>query len=409
MKNRYQDLEYLLFVGFIPLKTRIGGVNFVFKSLNEIEYDQVKMMSGIEEDPLYNLNFHINYLFYSIYMVNGINILKNRFESYSEIADILRTYPNFIIKHIFKSIDELVKRAEKCVRLIEPYSYESTSRYNWTCNRHHSLNDIKSTGIPGTEYLSLNQFQKYWILLNRREDSKERFDQEYSLFKFLASFTDSKAVRKVDGVDKNREEEEKKRRERIRVIGTPEEAQYLSGPSETAEDLVAALNKQMAGEKDEHDLYIEEYEKSLRFEMLKQMQEMKKRREERHKVLSEETPLKTARPISPEEMAERIQKSLRDKDSVKVHDYRDNESKGKFLQMSNVDDDVVIKETNLMSEEDYSRLIKDDLFNGLAPNSNRAEELRMEYEKQQKRLAFKYGFDSDDSQSSLDFPNLRKG
>ena len=68
--ERYKDLENLLFKGFIPYKVGIGGVNFVFKSINDLEYEQLQLMSGLEGEPSYNVNFHINYLYFSLYMIS---------------------------------------------------------------------------------------------------------------------------------------------------------------------------------------------------------------------------------------------------------------------------------------------------------------------------------------------------
>ena len=398
-KKRYKDLESLLYTGFITLKIKIGNVNFILKTISDFEYDYVKMISGVEKDPFYNYNFHINYLFHSIFMVNGLNLLNLSDNLKYEVKNYLKKLPSKIIQVIFDNLDILSKKMNECVRLVEPYFLENDSRYNWKFRKNFFLNSPSLTGVNNSNLLGLNQFQKFWIVLNINEDSKELFEEKYTLTKFLASFTDPKAVRKVEASDKVRKEEEEKRKERLRVIGTEEEVKFLSGPTDTRDGIIEELEKQMSGKKDAHDLAIEEYEKSLRLGMLKQMQEVKKIRDRRKKelVLEEE-----ARAISPEEMAERL--AQRNNRTTPIVDPSENYTKAKFLQMSNVSDEDILKEEKIMTSEEYRELINDDLFKGMhQTEEDRAEE---EYRKEQNRLANMYEPDEMDSLSK-DFPNLR--
>ncbi len=402
--DRYKDLEDLIYKGFLHRQVSVGGVNFVFKSISDLEYDQVKIMSGIEnKNPYYNKNFHINYFFYSLYLVNGVNILEKRDDLYEDIFDIVKLYPNVLITKIFSTFSDFVARQNNSLKFIEPYSYEEISRYHWLYRRKISLNDIKVTGIRGSERLGLNQFQKYWSILNYREDQKEVFDENYNLTKFLASFSDPKSVKKIDASDKARKEEEKERRIRIKAIGTPEERKYITGPTDTRDGIIAELEKQMRGEKDAHDLAIEEYEKELRGNMLQQMHDLKRMQEDRKK--NNEVPIDETRPITPEEMAERMRLS-RERSDRKVF-YRENsEAASKLLSMSNITDEDVIRDTGIITKDAYNQIINDDFIKQIRdiPEKIKSEE---EYKKQQRKLAFQHGLDIE-GQESLDFPNLRK-
>jgi len=404
MMERYRDLEQILFKGFIPKKVNIGGIDFVFKSLNDLEYDNVHIMSGLKGNPHYVSKFHLNYLFFSIYMINGINLLENRFSHYHEITETFKSFPYFIIKKIFNYLDDLTNKLGKCSNLVESYSFEPLSRYSWAAIKNVPLNSTSQTSILGTDILGLNQFQKYWVVLNIREDQKESFEEKYSLFKFLASFTDSKAVKKIEASDNARKEEEKERRKRIIATGTDEEKLYLSGETHTVSGLVSELNKQIKGEKDEHDKYIENYEKSLRENMLSQMQVMEKMRQERNK--RSEDLLDQARPISREEMVERIRKNKEKSPINTFYEQTDSDMRSKFLQMSSVTNEDVIKENKMMSEEEYQKLINSDLFKAVHNPEQEKKDIEEEYKKQQKILAYKYGLD-DDIEKELNFPHLR--
>jgi hypothetical protein len=406
MKKRYRDLEHLLFKGFIPFKVQVNGLNLVLKTVSDLEYERIKLMSGLENDPQYVSFFNINYLFYSIFMIDGLNILGKREENYSDFIDVLKQFPNCFFKCFSLILEDLTKRQNNCIIQVEQYVYENESRYNWEFKKNLILNSLNSTSIQGTDLLGINQFQKYWAILNIREDNKIKFKENYSLAKFLASFQDPKALRKIEQLDKNREEEEEKRKERIRVMGTAEEIKYLSDPSDTREGIVEALEKQMRGEKDDHDLFIEEYEKRMRMDMLKKINDMNKVREMRNKQLEDIG--EEVRAISKDELIERLEKIKKRKENAIQHSEFSPEQSSKFYQMSNIKDSDLIREENFISEEDYRKLLGDEDYKKVSGLSEAdSKRIEQEYLKQQKTIAAKYGFD-EESEIDLDFPHLKR-
>lgn len=412
-KNRYKDLEDLLYLGFIPCQVRIGDIDFVFKSISDLEYRKTVLMSGIKGTPQYTNKFHHNYLYHSLYMVNGESVLDKRDSYHGEIINVFKTFPSFIFSKVFKTLDSLSLRLNNCVNLVEPYSYEHESRYSWISKRNTILNSYQQTGIRGTDELGLNQFQKYWTVLNIREDSKEAFDEKYSLIKFLASFTDPKAVRKIDGQDKAKKEEEEKKRERIKITGTEEENLRYNDPTATREGIITELEKQMRGDKDDHDRAIEDLEKKLRSDMLKQMQELKSMQDERKR---DETIIDEARPISREEMLNRISKN---KNSPRVFMRSIDENESKYMEMSNVRTEDVLEESGL-TRKGYNSLVDNEMFKGTHKHVEEKDDVKVKegtyvsdtngsmssYLSEQKRLASQIGIDDEDT-TNFDFPNLR--
>jgi hypothetical protein len=405
MSKKYLKLEDLLYRGFVALKVRVGNANFVFKNINHFEYDLVTLKSGLKEDPEYLSNFYCNYLFYSIYMIDGINMLTRREEIYSEYFDLFKSFPAIFFKKIFDDIEVLNDETTRCLKLVEPYSYETESRYNWEYKKNTPLNSPTQTGILGTDLLGLNQFQSYWTVLNIREDKKETFESNYSLVKFLASFENSKEVRKIDGLDKARREDEEKRRTKIRMQGTDHEdkVQHINKADDGTEAILEELERQIKGtDKDDHDKAIEEYESSLRKSMLNHMNELRRVREEqKNRVdrISEET-----RVISPEELAERMKK-FRERNTQPVYArFVENSEGDKLMQMSNVTDDDVLNHGDSISTEDYDKLVDDEVFRSFNAGSKykRKEMVTQEYERQQRTLAEKYG------DGNIDFPNLKR-
>lgn len=399
IENRYADLEDILYKGFIPYSVMVRNTHFVFKSVTDVEFDKIVLMSGLKEPKhKYTFNFHINFLYHSIYLINGVNFLKNRNDHYLDFLDIVKKMPSRFVSTVFQKLEDLAERQNLCSKIAEAYFYENTSRYTWLSKKGYLLNDPISTGIEGSEHLGLNQFQKYWSVFNIREDQKERFDENYSLFKFLASFTDSKSVKKIEALDDKKKEEESDRRERIKEYGSdPEEytKNHLSGPTDTAEQLVASLNRQIKGEKDKHDLAIEQYETKLREDMYKQMQSLKQMRDDRHR--NEDYLVEEAHSISQEDMMKRIKRN-ESKPKFYLSD-EDSENRTKYLDMSNVTDKDVISKNNLMSTDDFNNLVKDEMFLGKHNPINDVEE---EYLQQQKKLA-----ELGDFSEETNFPNLR--
>lgn len=399
--DKYKDLEDVLYKGFIPLPVKVGELNFVFKSVTDVEYDKVVLMSGLKEPKhLYTHRFHLNFLYHSIYLINGHNFLLSREENYDDFISLIKSFPSKFIYSIFEKLEKLAERQNECTNLTDAYFYENISRYSWMTKKGYLLNDPISTSIAGTENIGLNQFQKYWTVYNLREDQREAFEEKYSLAKFLASFTDSKSVKKVDAADKKRKEEEESKRKRIIEYGNdPEEyaKHHLSGPIDTAEQLVDSLNRQIRGEKDEHDRAIEQYESKLREDMYTQMKSLKTMRDTRAKEASyfvDET-----RPISAEEMAKRI-KNLENKPKIYLSDF-ESDDRTKYLEMSNVSDKDVIEKNNLMSKDEFNELVSDELFSG---KHNRIDSVEEDYLYQQKKLAESSDFEEEEA----NFPNLRK-
>jgi hypothetical protein len=236
------------------------------------------------------------------------------------------------------------------------------------------------------ENCGLNDYQKFWISLNIREDQRDKFEDDYQLAKFSASFWDPKAVKKIDNMDKVKREEEQERRKKIKTIGTAYERPY--DPTSTREGIIEELEKQMQGIKDEHDLAVEEHERRMRLNMLKQMSELKQMQEERKKTFVE---MEEARPISHAEMQERIKK-IKSREPIAFNMDIKSESRDKFLQMTNIKEDdlekEIEKENNVMSEKDVDK----------------------EYKAQQKKLAYLMGLDDEDNEKNEipNFPNLRR-
>ena len=109
-KKKYFFLEDLLFKGFIPLKIKIGDLDFVFKTINDEEYTRIILMSGFEDSPKYRYKYYLNYLFLSIYMINGQSILHQRDGSYDDILEFFKSLPMPFLHKLMGSLEVLMKK-----------------------------------------------------------------------------------------------------------------------------------------------------------------------------------------------------------------------------------------------------------------------------------------------------------
>jgi hypothetical protein len=118
-------------------------------------------MSGIKNSPTHDYYYYLNYLFFSIFMIDGKNILKHRENLQYEIIKVFKESPSSFSHAILNRLNLLTERMNTASKLIEAYGYENSSRYSWTIKKKLPLNDSMNTGILGTEVLGLNQFQKH--------------------------------------------------------------------------------------------------------------------------------------------------------------------------------------------------------------------------------------------------------
>ena len=103
----------------------------------------------------------------------------------------------------------------------------------------------------------------------------------------MSSQIDKKSFNRLSASDKRAKREEQVERQRI-LEGRAVEAKDI--PRDTREGLVRELHKDLRGEKDEHDLFIEEYEKQLKEKSLKravELEQVRKQYKERFGSLEE--------------------------------------------------------------------------------------------------------------------------
>jgi hypothetical protein len=288
----YQDVEALLFRGFLHVPAVINGVSFVLKSLNHHEFEMVGLQAGTDAN---SSRFYDMFLAYGVLMVNGDLVLRDRGRWLPEIARVFADMPGKAKNMMVRLMSELNRRVAGAVTLTEAYAMEGTSRFRWTQLRGISLTSPDVTGIPGTEELGLNWAQMVWRALNIIEDRKEEAEREWDNAKFIGSCFAGKGISKIYSQDHERrrkEVEERIARKDALIrhvkLGRPLDA-GKQRPGEvvivarTVTELADQLERSLKGEKDWHDQVVAEVEERARRREQERLARLRSLAEERER------------------------------------------------------------------------------------------------------------------------------
>lgn len=278
----WRELEEYLYTGFLYSPARVLGRSFVLKSVNHLELRNINMMRpAAGSPPQVRATFRAAMIAHSLFIIDGVNVLHNRADHFDKLMRVVSAIPAQIQDKIVENISYINARAMRLHPLVEPYCQDNRSRFHWMQLGSVPLHSSKITGIPGTDDLGMNHCQQTWTALNRLADIREEAEKQWAYAKFVGSCFNGKGVRQVDEQDKARKNRERQEFEenRMRVIrdylnkssGQRDESADLILPdgrkaivegrfrAESAEDLAEQLSAALSGEKDAHDIIIEQH------------------------------------------------------------------------------------------------------------------------------------------------------
>lgn len=334
-KEAYQILSDLVYKGFLAMNAEIAGKFFVFKTVNQKEHDLIKIYSGLKDEG-YTNRFNILYLIFSLFMFEKENIIQKREEEIKGLFEFFSGIPNQLIVKILEELSLLRDLSFEATSYVEGFSYTNQSRKMWKFISGNPLNDEKFTGIRGTNRLGLNTFQENWVLINKMLDEEEHYNQQFSLALLIASASNPKGCRSVRGKFDATVRASEQRRRRLAREGSSEKAGWSptgwAAPVDTAEELVAELERQMSGKKDKHDLFIEEHMRKLKEKADERKREAEQKLKEiRERRTGEEIPITvTQRILTPEETKELVLRKPSNLIKVKSDEIADEEEKERF-------------------------------------------------------------------------------
>ena len=337
----YPVIEQLLFKGFLVSGMDVLGERILLKTINRKEFDLIKYFSGDEETKDYMIRFDAYHFVYSIFAINGENILPERYKRSSALYEQFINLPLKFFSNADKELGDLRWKMYESLKFLEGYSYTDTSRSRWLSLCGNMPSREEWSGIPGTSELGLNVHQETWIRMNRILDSEQEYHKDFNLSAMIDSSNNAKGVKKMRAhYDTEWESLQRKRKELARAgyIDKKEvDPEQMWAPSvETREELVEELERQMEGKKDRHDVFMEKFLKKVEDDADKKTQEIQRRVDENNKKLTDVEFLTVSqRALTAEEMVKLKKRKEGYVMSVDDEGYVEADKKERFLKKIN--------------------------------------------------------------------------
>lgn len=261
VKDAYANIEKIITYGFLPLGIRYKGHTFILKTITDKEFAFMTFLAG---DDLIDLAKYR--LAYSTYMVDGVNYLEDRTKQLPKLLSFYEKLPTPFFKVLSSISNDIHEKYLESINYLEGFSYTPRSRHLWNVLQGNIPSNGLYHGISGTSNIGINIIQENWMIINKGLDSEEEYEIQFRLSLMVASSFSSKGAKEMGSrFDFHKKELEELRQEickygydKKRVLSKKQENQWAQ-PIQSREDLVRELNRQMSGDQDKHDLFINEW------------------------------------------------------------------------------------------------------------------------------------------------------
>jgi hypothetical protein len=271
----YKDLESVLYRGFISFSTQWEGVSLSFRTPGRVAQDLLidRVEEGSKSWKIWLVSTYLR-------SVDGFLIDEDRNSPWlvSKIwADKLL---NVELDVLCSVCFGLKKRMDRCYKLLEAYCHEPYSRYNWRIG----------TRPKGDTYVG-----QVWTSINKIEDDLDEDMRNWTHTRAVVGAMSGKAAKALARSEEKYVKSRKLSAQRTieKAINevlfgevTPPEPEYIEIGGEkvlmptispqSLESLEAEMARDMRGEKDLHDILVEDYKARAR----KHMEDAKRAREE---------------------------------------------------------------------------------------------------------------------------------
>lgn len=332
----YSTLSELIFKGFLSAELNVDGKLMIFKTVNEKEFDLIKMYAGNPNGRDYKARFNVFFLVFSAFILENENILYERTKNIPELYNYFLKIPDKLFRKILSSLNSVRFLAYETLKFLEGFSYTTMSRNTWRALGVTLPCSSSFTGIPGSSDLGLNVHQESWISINRSLDYGEDYNRNFSMALLVASSSNPKGARHIRNQHDSSKKMAEDRQKKLAVEGFIDTKKWTpegwAAPVDTAEGLVAELERQMTGQKDKHDIFMEKYMENIRLQAQKKTQEAEERirkiRENCDNVLIDGS----QRMLTPEETQKLYRKKTATTVEVASEEATSEEDKGKFYK-----------------------------------------------------------------------------
>jgi len=264
----YADVETMISSGRLTQTVSLDGNTIVFHTLMPSEVDDLLLRSEHTGTGTW-ARMHIAS---SVYMINGFVVEpqygnNQAMHVYNEWArDVRDEY----VEVLYAYITSLRFRLERAVKVTDAYCHEAYSRSLWR--------------MVGRKTGERNIIQQLWTAYNETEDRLDADNRTWAHTRAIAGSMSSKASKSLLEASNKWERQREDRARRIiedavnRIIsGTKEEQEPMTvtvngqtyivpkvHAAQTVEEMEEEMVRSMRGEKDYHDMLVEQYKESHR-------------------------------------------------------------------------------------------------------------------------------------------------
>lgn len=245
--------------GFLSVKISYNGHDLLIKNITDKEYHQMQMLcSG-------RVKINILSLAFSTISMDGLNFLESRNDNLNYLIDFYKNIPTIFALKVVEALNELNETYVDSLDFLEGYCYSKKSRYLWSILDPYNRSAF--TGIRGLDVIGINSAVESWISINKRLDDEDVYSREFNNTILIVGASNYKSAKVLSKSYENKETELKQLREDIckfgydkkRVEENDKKRDEWIAPLSSREDLVRELYRQMSGNKDKHDLYIDQW------------------------------------------------------------------------------------------------------------------------------------------------------
>lgn len=268
IEKAYKNIEDIITYGFLYRGIRYNNNTIILKTITDKEYRLLPFYASYEsvDTILYRLAF-------STFMINGHNVLDDRNEAIPELFNFYNGLSTVSLNNLLENSNKVYNEYLESLEFLEGFCYTDRSRVLW---KILSSKDVVSSGsyygIQGSENLGLNTAQESWIVINKQLDAEDDYNTQFRLSLMVASSFSGKGAQKIENsYDAHRKELDELRADIAkyghntnRVREQQRENNGWTKAPKSREDLVRELNREMSGEKDKHDIYIDMWIKQQR-------------------------------------------------------------------------------------------------------------------------------------------------
>lgn len=304
----YDNLEKMVSYGFLTVGMKYGSTDFVFKTINEKEASLLKFYNQ-GQDPFLDA---ICKIAICTFMLDGRNLIKKRDESLPKLIAFYKSMSSSFISEVSRNIAVIQGDSIESTEFLEGFCYSSRSKHLWRVLNGYGMASDRVYGVEGCDLLGASYTKETWILFNNSLEEEEDQYQKMKIALLIASSMSPKGAKDAS----TRMENQKKLLDdyRLEVAKFGKDQKRLeeksknswTAPMDTREDIVRELNKQMRGDKDKHDLFIDKYLEEMRIRTEIQKKSMMDKQEIYRSSLIQNLDQEGSSPISVEEMNRRI-------------------------------------------------------------------------------------------------------